>query len=67
MVSVYSIVQANIPPHVGCVMDALLAFAHAFQRVGGQVVILHLVEPAFDDLAQVVRLAAPCPGRDEWS
>ena len=42
-VSVYSIVQAKLFPHVRGSMHSLSALTDAFENVGGQVVVLHIL------------------------
>lgn len=57
-VSVQSIVQAKIRPHICSGMNRFLATAQTFKYIGGEVVILHVPYALLDDLAQVVGLAA---------
>lgn len=43
-------------------MNGLFALAHALQHIGGEVVILHILDAALDDATEVVRLAAAGAG-----
>ena len=63
--SVYSTVQGKVGFHVRGGMQALLPLAHALEHIGGQIVVLELIDAVFNELAQVKSLGPPRLGRKE--
>ncbi len=62
-VSVNSIRQAKLGLDLIDRTHRLFTLADPLADFGGQIIIFHLFKAAFDDLAQIIGLAASCPRR----